>query len=322
MAKRKHSTALFEVITQSSRYAKPPSEAPRPRPVSPGIFAAAKAWLNQKTATKPVEKTVSPQVSLPAPVTAFETASFEPTLSSAAAEAMAPVAVLHESYMDEPSSQEDDLYAQPVAMAVDPENRQIALRMSYSAAFIAAASVVLVVGLSLVIGQRMSRSGAPLLAQTTTAELLRRPAHPEVLDLPHRNSTAGRETLVYPAPPANGEPHAGKESTPATPIAAVDGKRYIGWNYIIVQSYPVAEEKMAKEAAAFLNKEGVSCTIETGVKGYLPIAVVGLQGFDKQSSPVFKAYRQRILQISAKYTSNSHSYKAFEPVPKKWDKLD
>ena len=61
MAKRKHSTALFEVITQSSRYAKPQAEVPRTRPVSPGIFGAAKAWLNQKTATK----TVSPQVMLP-----------------------------------------------------------------------------------------------------------------------------------------------------------------------------------------------------------------------------------------------------------------
>ena len=149
MAKRKHSTALFEVITQSSRYAKPQVEVPRTRPVSTGIFGAAKAWLNQKTVPKTIEKTVSPQVTLPAPIIALETASIESTFTSPAAEVTVPVATIHDAYADEESSQENDLYAQPVAMAVDPENRQIALRMSYSAAFIAAASVVLVVGLSL-----------------------------------------------------------------------------------------------------------------------------------------------------------------------------
>lgn len=326
MAKRKHSTALFEVITQSTRYSKASSRPPEPRPLSLGLFATAKEWFRRRNPARPVENAGQPAMMNPAPVAAHAVTGIEPPLLTLPADGTAPMASMPESYASEQSSQEQDLYAQPVAMAVDPENRQIALRMSYSAAFIAVASVVLIVGLSLVIGQHLSRGGVPLLAQTTTAELLKNPPHPEVLEPLRRTSPNSRgnadTSLLHPAPPVAGENPSGNEPHSASPTVAGDGKRYIGLNYIIVQSYPLAEEKMAKEAAAFLNKEGINCTIETGVKGYLPITVVGLQGFDKQSSLAFKDHKLRIQQLSTKYTSNSRSYKAFAPVAKKWDKQD
>ena len=321
MAKRKHSTALFEVITQSTRYSRPNSRPQEPRPFSPGFFANAKEWVKQHSPVKVLANHPSP-----APLASHEVICTDAPPHSLTADVPAPIAPTPDAYDSEQSPPEKDLYAQPVAMAVDPENRQIALRMSYSAAFIAVASVLLIVGLSLVIGQHLSRGGVPLLAQTTTAELLKNAPHPEVLEPPRRsspNSRGNSETsLLHPAPPLNGGNQSGNESHSPSPTAAEDGKRYIGRNYIIVQSYPFAEEKMAKEAAAFLNKEGVNCTIETGVKGYLPITVVGLQGFDKQSSPACKDNILRIQKISAKYTSNSRSYKAFAPVAKKWDKQD
>ena len=327
MAKRKHSTALFEVITQSTQYSKAPPKPLDPPKVSHGILATAKEWLKQrKPATPAAPQAALPVASYSAIAPAREVIVNTPQLDTAPANSVVSSGATNDSYATEPSTEESDLYAQPVAMAVDSENRQIALRMSYSAAFIAVASVLLIVGLSLVIGQHLSRGGVPLLAQTTTAELLRNPPHPEVLDPIRRTSPGNRgssdNSLLHSAPPGTAENRAGNEAHSPIPPTAGDGKRYIGLNYIVVQSYPVAEEKMAREAAAFLNNEGVKCTIETGVKGYLPITVVGLQGFDKQSSQGCKEHIRRILQLNAKYTNNRRSYKALDPVAKKWDKQD
>ncbi len=324
MAKRKHSTALFEVITQSTQYSKAPPKPLDPPKVSHGIIATAKEWLKQRTPA--ASQAVLPATTHSAIAPAYKVIVNAPQLDTAPANSMVSNAATNDSYATEPSTDEPDLYAQPVAMAVDSENRQIALRMSYSAAFIAVASVLLIVGLSLVIGQHLNRSGVPLLAQTTSADLLRNPPHPEVLYPIRRTSPGNRgnpdNSLLNSAPPGTAENRAGNEAHSPIPPTAGDGKRYFGFNYIVVQSYPVAEEKMAREAAAFLNNEGVKCTIETAVKGYLPITVVGLQGFEKQSSQACKEHIRRILQLNAKYTNNRRSYKALEPVAKKWDKQD
>lgn len=325
MAKRKHSTALFEVITQSTQYSKAPPKPLDPPKVSHGILATAKEWLKQRTPVMPAPSQAAlPVASYSAIAPAHKVIVNAPQLDTAPANSVVSSRATNDSYATEPSTEESDLYAQPMAMAVDSENRQIALRMSYSAAFIAVASVLLIVGLSLVIGQHLSRGGVPLLAQTTTAELLRNPPHPEVLDPIRRTSPGNRgnsdNSVLHSAPPVSAENRAGNETHSPIPPTAGDGKRYIGWNYIVVQSYPLAEEKMAREAAAFLNNEGVKCTIETAVKGYLPITVVSLRGFEKQSSPACKEHIRRIQQLNEKYTNNRRSYKALDPVAKKWDK--
>jgi hypothetical protein len=328
MAKRKHSRALFEVISKSNQYARP---AQRRRT---GLLASARRWLggarDGNLATAPVPAAT-------APLAARAASRIEPLLEAPAPEPQRAFEPEPVAEIAPPSPEYPELDAGPrpenLAVNVDPERRQIALRMSYTMAIVGGFAVVVIVALSIIVGQHLNRSGVPLLAQTTTDELRKGPAHREVLDPPRRtgtyappaSSSSPEVTQVQPNRPTANGGSAG-ENRPATPAAppsvAGDGKRYISLNYVIVQSYPESERKMAEEACAFLNKEGVSCTIETGVKGYLPITVVGLQGFDKQSSPAFKAYVQRIQQLSGKYTVSNRSYKAFTPVAKKWDKQD
>src|SRR5205814_6033809 len=140
-------------------------------------------------------------------------------------------------------------------------------------------------GLSIIVGQHMSKSSVPLLAQTTTKKLRQEPPRREVLD-PNRHTN---NTFAPPSSPSQGsvinrgasggnethapDNHGAAENPAPTPG---DEKRVFGLNYVIIQSYPKEEEKMAIDAMNFLNKEGIRCTMETKVRGYLPITVVGL----------------------------------------------
>jgi hypothetical protein len=345
--KRKRPTALFEVITKSRQYhrAKPPSQ---PRV---GVLALVRRWLKRVpgssaepavatgTAAHRIAALEVSRLDLP-PVEAEH--SHDAT-EEAAIVAAAPVesqvdVCVHESHeieAAEPAPEYPDLLAgeppQNLAVAVDPERRQISLRMSYTVAIVAGFAVVVIVALSIIVGQHLNRSGVPLLAQTTTDELRKQPPHREVLDpIRHINGGAAAANTDRTDVPqarslaASATADGPQAAPPASPLPSIasDGKRLIGVNYVIIQGYPESERKMAEEAAAFLNKEGVSCTVETGVKGYMALTVVGLQGFDKQSSPTMKAYLERIKQLSNKYAANNRSFKAFAPTAKKWDKQD
>jgi hypothetical protein len=364
MAKKKRSTALFEVITQGRQ----PSPLQIKKPIA--LLMSPRGWFKRwRSSEPPAELGSGP-------------ASVSPAAQAAAAMPSAPIAVVRRIIVEEPAaalpggtnvdhqivvatSQElggalandvepatssqfahesdandGDGYtdilttprAQSVAVAVDPERRQISLRMSYTAAIVGAFAILVVVGLSIIVGQHMSRSSVPLLAQTTTKKLRQGEPRREVLD-PVRRNNNGFPLPGNPnsAPPTNRAPvtandnrtgpNTGTEAATAAP-APGDEKRTYGLNYVIIQSYPKEEEKMAIEAAKFLNKEGISCTIETKVRGYLPITVVGLQGFERATSTEMKAYEQRILQASAKYAGTTRSFKAFAPAIKKWVQID
>lgn len=325
MAKRKRSTALFEVITKPQPYARAND---RPR-AGTKLVASAGQWLKKQLHADPAPRAALPVTVPAAPMQAAAPSAFvaaQPTLTLvqtppehiAAAPQLEDADEWHGSHESTPSLAK-------VSVAVDYEARQISLRMSYTTALIAAAALFIAVGLSVLLVQHFGRHGDLLLAEKTTDKIRSGPPHSDVLSIQRFPSTPVTSINVIEGTSPNGTSPTnapGPDNRSAPPSVAGDGKRYIGLNYVIVQSYPVAEEKMAKEAAALLNKEGISCTIETGVKGYLPITVVGLQGFDRQSSAPFKAYVQRIQQISAKLTTGNHSYKAFAPVAKKWDKLD
>lgn len=322
MAKRKHSTALFEVITKGQPYAKPR----QPKARSGGLLTAARGWFKKQVSTTPQAPPVSVAASSP-PITS----ALAPALPTAAIALPEGALTLVQTPPEDSASPEmhdsgafDDSDFPPakVTMALDHQSRRISLHMTYTSALMAAAAVVVIVGLTIIVLQHTSRNSALLLAEKTSDKIREGPAHRDVLDVPRR-ALASQVSTGGSEPPATASgTHVVPDNRAPVPSVAGDGKRYIGLNYVIVQSYPLAEEKMAKEAAALLNKEGVSCTVETGVKGYLPLTVVGLQGFDKQSSPAFKAYVQKIQQISAKANSGTHSYKAFAPVAKKWDKQD
>lgn len=325
MAKRKHSTALFEVITKSRRYTKP-----QPAGLSP---AAPNWWFKRRPKPDAAEHdaaTADPVAQAPtSPPARAELAQVVEPKWPPEHELPPSVHAYDHEKPYAPGEESDDILsaprAQSVAVSVDPDRRQIALRMSYTAAIIIAFSVLVLVGLSIIVGQHMSRNGSPLLAQTTSKALQESPAHREVMDVTRQtfatpniaisnggDNSPGRGAVNPPA----GNPQPG-------PSAPVDmAKRYVGLNYVIAQGYAAREEEMASKAAAFLTSHGVACTVEKDVKGYSPVTVVGLQGFDRQTSPAIKSYMQKIEDLSAEYTKNSRGYKAFTPLIKKWDKTN
>ena len=243
----------------------------------------------------------------------------------------------------------------PMAVAVDSQRKKISLHMSYKAAMGMAAVLLFTIALSIVIGQKITRNGSPLLSKTTTDSLRKGPAHPEVLtpprtgfrgadDVTPRNTTPrqpqqARDIIDPKKPDKNqwttpgntvlGNNTLGNNTAPNTPEKAPfaapsteDGKRYIGFNYAIIQGYPQGEEKMAREAVQFLNREGVRCTIEYNIAKFQQITIVGLDGFPRVSTSDWIAYKQKIQQLSTKYTSDKKGFKAFNPVPKKWDRVE
>jgi hypothetical protein len=301
MARSKRSTALYEVIS-----------AARQTPRSNRIHQAS-WWMR----TKRWWNTLRPASAAPASVSkeSVESASPRPPVVESAVDADPTMTAASPT---PPSRQVD--------FAVDPERRQIALRMSYGTAMMAGGALVLIVLMSIAIGRYMTRGSVPLLAQTTTEELQKGPPHREVLEpLPRHVSASGDSATATPAGHVTSGAQTSASMTPRPPIAPTEPtKRYIGYNYVIIQSYPPTEAKMATDAAAFLNSHVVSCTIEQDIKGWRNyVCVVGLDGFAKQTSPECKAYIERIHQLSDEYVSkSSRGFKQFDPVVKKWDKPD
>ena len=340
MAKRRHSTALFEVITKPQAF----QRATERRAPQPGFLTTAAEWIKRHVQSAPKTRAaVSPNgkavdaesvenvaaMMLTAPTR--KPAMSDPVESRSVAREHAFTPIARElppacQPMDDYEDDElDDEFAHTVAVAVDPDQRQISVKMSYTAAVVGGMSLALVVGLAIIAAQRFSRGSSPLLAQTTTDKLREGPAHPEVLEPQRRvltGSPNGQPQVARTNSSAPVPPKAPVESRSLSSMTTGDGKRYVNLNYVIIQSYHPAEEKMAQEAAAMLNKEGVACTVEKGVKGYQAITVVGLQGFDKISTVAYRSYTDHILQISKKLTSNNHSYKALTPVAKKWDRQE
>jgi uncharacterized protein (UPF0371 family) len=89
-------------------------------------------------------------------------------------------------------------------------------------------------------------------------------------------------------------------------------------HYVLIQSY--GDETTAREARDFLQKNGVACTIERGVKGWRMdfYQVIGLQGFARLRSAEYTEYRKNLRDLDAKFSSGPKSYKHFEPQAIKW----
>jgi hypothetical protein len=299
MAKSKRSTALYEVISASR-------QSPRPSRIRQSTFwsRAQRWWSKPRPAPLPTESLAREAVVDARPPVQFSEPEPPVNLPVVAAQAEAP--------------------AKPIDYAIDPERRQIALHLSYRTAMMACAGLVVIVVSSVIVGKYWNRSNLPLLAHDTTDELRKTPAHREVLDLP-RHVASNEETTATVASHTttpNSQTSADLSTNPK-PDSAEQIKRRAGLNYVIIQSYPIPEQKMATDAAAFLNSRGVSCTVEQDISGYLKFCVVGLDGFTRQSSPEFKSYVERIQQLSTEYgAKGTRNFKRFAPVAKKWDKQD
>jgi len=108
------------------------------------------------------------------------------------------------------------------------------------------------------------------------------------------------------------------EPKPPTNMVVQDQNRTVGLNYVIVQSYPTAEE--AKAACDALIKNDILCTVEKAPKGWPAgwYSVIGITGFDRiSSSPKYERYIASIKAVGKQF-AGSQKFKKFEPMAYKW----
>ena len=96
------------------------------------------------------------------------------------------------------------------------------------------------------------------------------------------------------------------------------GKRVVGLQYVVVQSYP--KEADGNAAAEILGRNGVPCTVEKGLRGFRPewFTVTGTTGFERtHDNPDYTRYLQTIANVSKEFAAKS-KFKQFEPMLMTW----
>jgi hypothetical protein len=300
MAKGKHAAALFEVIHADRRFGKKGSPAES--------LSTPKWWFKGKGRSRAAS--ASPAASMPVAATSPEPLDYMPSVPS-------------------------DGGGRSVDVKVDPDRQQINFRLTYSSAIVGGFTLLVVLSLAYVIGRKMSAGPAAAVAATvSTEEIRKQPAQPGVMDLAKAARDASGVRSIAPdgdesahvidPNPANGNvtrapapPPLVKTSAAAQPF---NGNRIINQNYVVIQSFPESEKALAEEAAKRLNQAGIGATVERGLKGWPPTwySVVGTMPFERtRDNPVYDAYKQSIMDVSAKYAGKSQ-YKKFDPIPKKW----
>ena len=178
---------------------------------------------------------------------------------------------------------------------------------------IAVSGVVIVVGLTLLVLHKFSHVPMPTMSAVTTTDLKKQPAKPGVMDLTGRPAAAGMAAL--PPEPATS---AGEDTAPKS---TVPGKRIVNMNYVMIQAY--TDEKVTREAADMLNKNGVECTVVQGLAHYSAssrwFCVVGTKPFPPRMSESsdYRSYLQKIRDISTQFAGKT-KWKQFNPQPYRW----
>jgi hypothetical protein len=288
MAKRK--TALFEVFQGMQKKASAP----------PPIMRALRVprWWHRRKAQSD-GASFAPVVS-------------EPAATTTAIERFLPAREVHtETAPSRPG----------VRVSVDSTDQTISLVLSYSSAAVACFTVVVLVGMAYVVGKHTSRGPLPLLAEKTTEEVRRDKPRADVLNLA---KDSGNEPITpTPVQPLKSPTKKASLTGPAAPTTGtgLDTHRTIGWNYVIVQSYP--DEKDAINARDILIKHGIFCTVEPAPANWTQsswkmYSVIGLTGFDRvRNSPEFENYKAAIIKVSDEYAGRS-KFKRFDPSAYKW----
>lgn len=207
-------------------------------------------------------------------------------------------------------------------VCVDPEQRQIGLRLTYTAVAIIGLALVTAIATAYMAGQKsiIGWSPRPVADAMTSDERQQEPANPSVLDLSSagRNEpVAQRTSRIEASVTSTGAP------APSSAAQAVrNRKRMEGLNYVIVQSYPGRE--MAAEAVEMLAQNGVDATVEKSLPGWSTgktswYSVVGVDGFSRLSTAEYRAYVAKINELSKKFAKDQ-KFKEFQPTAYKWKK--
>ena len=105
------------------------------------------------------------------------------------------------------------------------------------------------------------------------------------------------------------------------PKPQVPGKRVINMNYVVIQSFPDA--KIANDAAEFLNKHGVDCTVIGSLARWTNktqwYSIVGTLPFPPRSTgtPGYEAYVTQIRELGVKF-AGKNKWSRFEPQSYRW----
>jgi hypothetical protein len=295
MAKGKSAVALFEVIQKDKRFERKSPEPAQKPPVTPSRELANQAVdLYRKRHSDPETWTVSP----PTP---------RKPLRETLSERMAAFSAGYHAGLARSAK---------IADAA----RQWALRQNSVACGVLVA--LLVIG---TLG--LARHFYHPAAQAATIEQTLRdgPAHPAVLAVMSQAQTADAGTSAQADMPDALSPEmqadvqqAAATVAPQPPVndIAKPGARIVNLHYVLMQSY--FEEKTADDARDFLNKNGIACTIEQGVKGWRSdvYQVIGLRGFAHPSGPEYLAYRKQVIDLGKKFSNSK--FKQFEPEALKW----
>lgn len=207
--------------------------------------------------------------------------------------------------------------AEGVSVAVDPSRHEVSLRFSYVSAAICAVAVVVLLGLAYLFGRQSLGSPRPVLAQEPVRELRNKAAAPQVLKLSQSETPGGGDETRVAPPATRGTTPRFNEPAPPNNFVVDDPRRQAGLNYVVIQSYP--SQQMADEVVQLLARNGVSATVERGLKGWSRswYMVVGTRGFARISAAEYKAYITQLKTISDK-NLHQRSFKAFMPQAYKW----
>jgi hypothetical protein len=299
MAKKKRSAALFEVMVKQEQ---------RRLPRRPGVFRTIYLWFKNRPRQTAMEGAVAraaeAQAAISAPVMeATITAPLPP----------APRAVVEVEYAAPPQRSSD--HDGESGVTVRRDRGALALRMSYGTAMIGTFALATVVVVAFLVGRKWSNRPQTVLATTTTEKIRQQPPRPNLTNI---------RAPVRPAPLDN---NAEPVETPGGSTGAAGGgvaparsrERTLGLNYVMVQAY--LEEKHATQAATLLQQNGIECTVERNVPGFLKYSVVGMIGFSKISNNQhLEAYMSKIRSVGDLYSKSRGSsfIYSFKPQPFKW----
>jgi hypothetical protein len=196
-----------------------------------------------------------------------------------------------------------------------PSSHHVAMGLTAAAIF----------GVGFLFGQRFHPTTAeaqPVIAQKSSGEIMAGPAQPGVLNVDGNpfspvQTDAVDPTMGTPAPSAP-KPSWNDNHAPSTSVVQ-ERRRIIGYNYVIMQSYP--DEKDAQEAVQALADSGIEATVVPGPPGWAAntwYSVVGTTGFDKiRNSPEYDSYMRSVERVSNKYAGKV-KFKQFSPRGYKW----
>jgi hypothetical protein len=296
MAKKKRSAALFEVMVKQEQ---------RRLPQPPGMFRTLYLWFKNRPKSARAPVSVISSVSEREDVT-------EPVITQL------PAPILREVESVPPPPERAPVYEEPrsTPVAVQRHGGWLALRMSYGTAMITVFALATVVICAFLIGKRWQNRPQTVLASNTTPELRRQAPRPNLTDV--------RRVSVPPTVAYSGDPPDVMAGNAAATAGTASGnaparpkERELGFNYVLIQSYP--EEKMAVSAAAALRQNGIDCTVEKDIPRFFKYSVVGQIGFSRISNnPQLEAYMNKIRAISDAYAKKPNSFVAFKPQPIKW----